>query len=238
VTATVVLVHGAWHGAWCWHRVVDQLRARDVPLVALDLPGHGDSSEPLGDLLVDAAALRATLDDLVEVVVCGHSYGGAVVSEGAADHPAVRSLVFVSAFPLAPGESCAQSVTLPEPVAPTRLVDGIRTDDDGLMTIDPDVAVDAFYHDCPAVDVDLARRRLGPQRRASLETPVRRAAWQERPSIYAVCTDDRAVPVPLQRVLAARAGEVVEWPTSHSPFFSRPDLVTSLLAGAAGGPAT
>ena len=53
----MVLVHGAWHGAWCWDRVVEQLRAEDVPVVAIDLPGHGSSDAALGDLTVDAAAL-------------------------------------------------------------------------------------------------------------------------------------------------------------------------------------
>jgi pimeloyl-ACP methyl ester carboxylesterase len=235
VAATVVLVHGAWHGAWCWSKVVDGLRAAGVPVVAIDLPGHGESPEPLGDLLADAAALRQTLDGLDDAVVCGHSYGGAVVTEGAADHPAVRHLVFVAAFPLAPGESCSASVTLPEPVDMSRLSEAIR-DDDGVLTIDPDAAVDAFYHDCSPGDVELALRSLGPQRRASLETTVRRASWEGRPSTYAVCTDDRAVPVPLQRVLAERTTEVVDWPTSHSPFLSRPELVTSLLTARARGP--
>jgi len=238
VPATVVLVHGAWHGAWCWGKVVEELRARGIPAVAIDLPGHGASTEPLGDLLDDAAALRATLDGLDDAVVCGHSYGGAVVSEGAADHPAVRHLVFVSAFPLAPGESCSQSVSIPEGVDLSRLADAIRADEDGIVTIDPEIAVDAFYHDCPPADVELALRSLGGQRRESLETRVRRAAWQDCPSTYAVCTDDRAVPVPLQRALAARATDVVDWPTGHSPFFARPDLVTSLLTARAGGPET
>jgi len=237
VPATVVLVHGAWHGAWCWGKVVDGLRAEGVPVVAIDLPGHGASPEPLGDLLADAAALRQTLDGLDDAVVCGHSYGGAVVTEGAADHPAVRHLVFVASFPLAPGESCSESVTLPEPVDLSKLAAAIR-DDGGVLTIDPDVAADAFYHDCSPADVELALRSLGPQRRESLATKVRRASWADRPTTYAVCTEDRAVPVRLQRVLAERATEVVEWPTSHSPFLSRPELVTSLLTARARGPAT
>jgi pimeloyl-ACP methyl ester carboxylesterase len=235
VPATVVLVHGAWHGAWCWGKVVDELRARAIPAVAIDLPGHGASTEPLGDLLDDAAALRSTLDGLDDAVVCGHSYGGAVVSEGAADHPAVRHLVFVSAFLLAPGESCSQSVSIPDGVDLSRLANAIRAGEDGIVTIDPEIAVDAFYHDCPPGDVELALRSLGGQRRESLETRVRRAAWQDRPSTYAVCTEDRALPVLLQRALAARAIDVVDWPTSHSPFFARPDLVASLLAARAGG---
>src|SRR5438067_970341 len=102
MAATVVLVHGAWHGAWCWTRVVEGLTARGVDAIAIDLPGHGDSTEPLGDLYGDAASLRAALDALdgSPAVVCGHSYGGAVVSLGAARHAAVRHVVYLAALML------------------------------------------------------------------------------------------------------------------------------------------
>src|ERR1700683_5271907 len=106
MAATVVLVHGAWHGAWCWDQVVGPLEARGIPVVALDLPGHGASPEPLGDLATDAAALRAALDRVDTAVVCGHSYGGAVISDGA-EHPAVRHLVYLAAILLDVGESCS-----------------------------------------------------------------------------------------------------------------------------------
>jgi pimeloyl-ACP methyl ester carboxylesterase len=232
VAATVVLVHGAWHGAWCWEKVVGRLRDDGVPVLAVDRPGHGDSREALGDLAVDAAALRSTLDGLDEAVVCGHSYGGAVVGEAGAAHPAVRHLVFISAIVLAPGESCQASVTPVEPVEPSLLADGLRVGDDGTVTVDPAVAVPALYHDCSPADVERALPRLGPQRVDSLHAPARWAAWQ-RPSTYAVCRDDRALPPGLQQAFARRASEVVEWPTSHSPFLSRPDLVTALLAARA-----
>ena len=83
MAATVVLVHGAFYGAWCWERVQHGLRAREVESLAIDWPGHGASSEPLGDLAADAAAVRDAINACaVPVVVCGHSFGGAVISEG------------------------------------------------------------------------------------------------------------------------------------------------------------
>ena len=230
MTATVVLVHGAWHGAWCWDRVAEQLRADGVPVVAVDLPGHGTSDAPLGDLTVDAAALRGVLDGLDDAVVCGHSYGGAVISEGAAGHPAVRHLVYIAAIVLDVGESCTASVTAVEPVDASALADGMRAGDDGTVTVDPGAAADALYHDCAPDDVARALSLLDAQRMDSLQTPATRAAWRDIPTTYALCTDDRAVPAGLQRSFAARASEVVEWPTSHSPFLSRPELVTALLA--------
>ena len=85
----VVLVHGAWHGAWCWERVVDGLAAVAIESVAIDLPGHGEDPGPFSDLHGDAARVRSVLDRINRpVVLLGHSYGGAVVTE-AGDHPSV-----------------------------------------------------------------------------------------------------------------------------------------------------
>jgi len=231
--ATVVLVHGAWHGAWCWQKVVPALEAQDVPVVAIDLPGHGDDTGPLTDLAGDAAALRRVLDAVDgDAVVCGHSYGGAVVSEGAAGHRAARHLVFLTAFPVAVGESCTSvaTVDLGIDVGESLLGPALVFHDDDTVTLDPAAVVPALFHDCSPGDVDFATVRLGPQARAELFGVATRAAWETIPSTYAVCTEDRAVLPALQRVLARRATHVVEWPTSHSPFLSRPDLVADLLA--------
>jgi pimeloyl-ACP methyl ester carboxylesterase len=229
--ATVVLVHGACHGAWCWDKVVAGLTDRGVPSVAIDLPGHGADREPLGDLAADAAALRACLDGIDRSVVCGHSFGGAVITEGAAGHPGVQHLVYVTAFALAPGESTIAAA--PGDGAsdtPTKLGDAVRFEEDGTMRFEGPAAVDALYHDCSAADVEFALARLGPESVAALGGVATRAAWQDVPSTYVVCTEDRGIAPELQRRMAARAAETVEWPTSHSPFLSRPDLVVDLLA--------
>jgi pimeloyl-ACP methyl ester carboxylesterase len=229
---TVVLVHGACHGAWCWDKVVDGLTDRGIPNEAIDLPGHGESTEPLGDLAADAAALRATLDRVGPSVVCGHSYGGAVITEGAAKHPDVHHLVYVTAFALSPGESTmAAAPDGAEADRPTKLAAAVQFADDGTMRFEGPAVVHALYHDCSPADVAFALARLGPQSVSELSGVATRAAWQDIPSTYVVCTEDRAVAPELQRRLASRTGAVVEWPTSHSPFLSRPDLVVDLLAG-------
>jgi pimeloyl-ACP methyl ester carboxylesterase len=230
VAATVVLVHGAWHGAWCWEKVVALLDDAGVRSIAVDLPGHGANREPLSDLSGDAAALRGVLDGIDRAVVCGHSYGGAVVSEGAAEHPAVEHLVFLTAFPLAPGESLTSAAA--GAVAPddgrSDLGPAMRFHDDA-MTLDPELAVTALYADCPDGDAVDAAARLGPEKRFDQGNVATRAAWQLTPSTYVVCTEDRAVTPALQRALARRCTTSVEWPTSHSPFLSRPELVADLL---------
>ena len=84
----VVLVHGAWHGAWCWEPAIAALAAAGVTALAIDLPGHGDDPGPLGDLHGDAAHVSSALDALDgPVVLAGHAYGGAVITEAAAIRP-------------------------------------------------------------------------------------------------------------------------------------------------------
>jgi pimeloyl-ACP methyl ester carboxylesterase len=227
----VVLVHGAWHGAWCWDKVISLLDDAAVPNHALDLPGHGQSPLPLADLAGDATALRDVFDGLDDAVVCGHSYGGAVVSEGAATHPAVRHVVFIAGFPLAVGESTVNAAATE--VAPedgrSELGAALLSHADGTVTIDAGLAPSVFYGDCDADDVAKSVARLDPQSWAELNGVATRAAWEHTPSTYALCSQDRAVSPALQRALALRCSHVVEWPTSHSPFLSRPEIVAALL---------
>lgn len=236
-TATVVLVHGAWHGAWCWERVVAGLEARRVPAVAVDLPGHGDDPRPLGDLHDDAASVGAVLDGLEPpVVLVGHSYGGVVVTE-AGVHPAVSRLVYLCALVPDAGESAATVAQAFESVDAgpgSRLVDAVRIDDAGLVTVDPAGAAAALYNECDDATAAWAMARLGPQRFVTLEQAPAAVAWRDRPALYVVCGRDRAVPPSLQAELARRCGDTVTWPSDHSPFLSRPADVVDLLAGLAG----
>lgn len=231
MTATVVLVHGAWHGAWCWDGVVDRLAAAGVPTVALDLPGHGDDPRPLTDLHGHGDAVRGALDAADgPVLLVGHSYGGAAVTD-AGTHPAVRHLVYVSAFCLDAGETVMDNEL--EGGSGSDLEAAMQIADDGTATVDPELAILPFYADCEPEAAAAAVARLGPERLAGFEQRPRAVAWRERPSTFALCTEDRALTPALQRSLAARCDDVVEWPTSHSPFLSRPGLVTQLLVGLA-----
>jgi hypothetical protein len=90
-----------------------------------------------------------------------------------------------------------------------------------------------FYDDCPDDVADWAVARLGPQPMANLTQSPTVVAWRQKPSTYAVCTMDNIVHPELQRILAGRADNSVEWPTGHSPFLSRPDLVVDLLSSMA-----
>ncbi len=217
------------------------LTERTIPAVAIDLPGHGDDGGVLGDLHGDAERVRSALDGFNEpVVLVGHSYGGIVATE-AGVHRMVSELVYLASFNLDEGESAfsaaadeSNAADLDQSGRPDALAQ-IRMGEDGTATIDPDGARVLFYNDCSKKVADWAVARLGPQRMESLTQSPAAVAWHERPSTYAVCTLDNIVHPDLQRVLARRADRVLEWPTGHSPFLSRPDLVADLLADVACG---
>lgn len=231
MTAEVVLVHGAWHGAWCFDRVVPLLTAAGLRVTALDLPGHGADPGPFTDLYGDAARLSAALDDRADVVLLGHSYAGAVVTQ-AGGHPAVRHLVYLAAFPLDLGESC-QAAAVEESAGLSHddvpgLGAVLSVHEDGTSSLLPDAAT-CLYQDCAPSDVDWAMARVERQPMANLGQQPSVIAWRDVPSTYVVCEHDRAVHPGLQRILAQRCGSRRVWPTGHSPFISRPELFLDLL---------
>jgi pimeloyl-ACP methyl ester carboxylesterase len=220
----IVLVHGAWHGAWCWDKVVARLRERNIPVTAVELPFEG--------LDGDAAAARSAITDAGDgAIVVGHSYGGAVISAAASGLANVGHLVYLCAFMLAADDDIGTLMaTHPSPLA-TSLRQA-----HGRTSVDPAAVEDVFYADCARPDIDMAVAKLRSVPHLALRTrhgPP--PAWRDVPSTYVVCTDDRAILPALQRAMAVHATHVVEWPTSHSPFLSAPDRIVGLLAELAGG---
>ncbi len=219
----IVLVHGAWHGAWCWEPTVGALRARGCEVNALELP--------LTNLQDDAAEVRRALDATAgDAVLVGHSYGGMVINEAALGRSDVAHLVFLCAFCPDTDENTndlyGKGVRVP-------LADGMQRHENHTVTVDPAVAPEAFYKDCPPEAIEHALARLRPLGTRCMSTRASGAAWREIDSTYVVCTEDQAIHVALQQEMARRARHVVTWETSHSPFVSRPDLMADLLGGLA-----
>jgi pimeloyl-ACP methyl ester carboxylesterase len=220
MTTTVVLVHGAFHDAWCWEPVRRELDARGVVNQALDLPFTG--------LEGDAEAVGRLLDAIDgPVVLVGHSYGGMVISHAASGRNDVQHLVYLCAVQVPEGIDIATAMTTSD-----ELMSALVAGDDGSMSVDPAVAPKVFYHDC---DDDLTATAVGHLRGMGLgvvqesDVPRPPAAWKQIESTYVVCSDDRTIAPESQRKMATNADHVVEWDTSHSPMLSRPDLVADLL---------
>ena len=221
---TVVLVHGAWGGSWCWERVVPLLEERGVRSLTVELPSVGGDPAQPPDLSADATAVGRVLDGAGGTfVVCGHSYGGMVVTVATAGRSDVVHLVYLCAFMPDAGESLFTLTGGPAP--------WIELLEDGRTLPDLERAAAVGYADCDHETRASAVARLRPQVTAPFTEPVATAAWREIPATYVVCTEDQSLPVDLQRgVFAPRAREVVELASSHAPYFSQPDRVAELLA--------
>lgn len=236
VPTTVVLVHGAWHGAWCWAPLQAALDRRGVPSYAIDLPGHGASTLPLNDLYGDAAHVAHTLRSLDRnVVLVGHSYGGAVVTEAASAADIgdrVAHLVYLTAFALDADESVMDVITSTH--RDVLLGGAMLPHGDGATVLDPSLTAAALYGSCPSWAVDAALPRLSPHSMASFGQPVTGSPRTHLPSTYAECTLDQAIHIDHQRVMSARCDTVVTWQTDHSPFISMVDATADLLQQIAG----
>jgi pimeloyl-ACP methyl ester carboxylesterase len=227
VKATVMLVHGAFHGAWCWKRVAEGLEAAGIPVAALDLPGHGESSEGLGGLAEDAEFVGQALARCKgPVVLCGHSYGGVVITEAAAEGSGVEHLVYLAAAVPDVGESMVDAI--PE-LMEAPLMAALDFRSDGTSVIDPERAAEVFYEDCDEATVRWALSQLGPEESGSFLGTATQAPWRKLATTYVVCADDAAIPASAQHRLAQRCNERHVWDTSHSPMLSQPDLLVELL---------
>jgi pimeloyl-ACP methyl ester carboxylesterase len=221
----VLLVHGGWGGAWSWEKVVPGLEERGVSVDAVDLP--------LTSLDDDAAVVRAAVDAAPSpTVVCGHSYGGAVITAGAAGHPNTGHLVYLCAFMPDAGETVVEITSWAPPPA---IGGGIEFADDGTCTIPIDVAIAGAYADCDPGEAAAAAARFRPHHAGAFVAPIATAAWHDVPSTYVVCERDLTLNPDIQRKLAKRATDVVTFPTGHAPQLARPNLVVDLLARVASG---
>jgi pimeloyl-ACP methyl ester carboxylesterase len=228
----VVFVHGACvkDGSWWWHRTSELLAEQGIASEAPALPSCGETGvRPGADgpgLAEDVASVRQVLTAGDEpTIVVAHSYGGIVAAEAAAGLDAVRHLLLVSSYLPEVGQSLS-SFGGEEP-APFLDIDPPA----GTFTVRPEGLAETFLQDC---DAEIQRRALDKTARQSLAVlgqPVQSAAWQDVPSTYLVCAQDRGTPPDRQREFARRAATVVELDAGHHPFLAQPAAVRDLIAG-------
>ncbi|MEU0040255.1 alpha/beta hydrolase [Streptomyces sp. NPDC006333] len=222
----LLLVHGAWHGAWCWQPLMDHLPDLDVRTVAL--PSSGQDPTALGDLYDDAGAVGEAITAIGRsTVVVGHSYGGCPVTEVAAAVPNVHRVIYLSALMQDVGDSVLSLVGGVHP--PYWDVHDQPREGKDCGYFEAAKPLEALYGD---VEPHLARQsvaRLGRQSLASVTQPLTQAAWRTVPSTYILCEEDIAIPLPLQEAMAARAERTVRLSSGHSPFLSQPAELARVL---------
>jgi len=230
MTATVVLVHGAFSGAWTWRDVQADLRERGVDSRAVDLPTC-NTNDPTTDFESDAAFVEQVIDDIGgPVVLVGNSYGGVVIT--GVDHSSVKRLVYIAAFMLRPNESVTlqilNAMQATEPAAT-----GFSFRDDGFAEMDIETNIPFAFNHAPPEQLEWIRAN-GMRPMAFKGDPsavLKSAAWQTIPSTYVVCDDDRSIRPDAQREWAkTQATDFVEWSADHCPQHSRPGDVVDLLA--------
>jgi len=235
--STFVLVHGAWHGAWCWYKVVPRLRQAGHRVLAPDLPSLGRDRTPVAEISLDrwADSICKVVEAAVEpVILVGHSRGGIVISAVAERVPKrIAMLVYLTAFLLRDGETLLEVAQTADSslVVPNIVV----ADDHASMTVPGDAAQEAFYGECSPEDVVLASMLLAPEAIAPNSTPLRvtDSRFGSVPRVYIECLRDKAIPVALQRRMAhdSPCEIVASLDSDHSPFLSTPGpLVDHLLA--------
>lgn len=221
----VVLVHGGFVDGSGW-RSVYELLTRDGYSVSV-------VQNPTTSLLDDVAATKLILEEQDRpVILVGHSYGGAVITEAGND-PRVAALVYVAAFAPSDGESVDTLIKNPPPGAS---VPPILAPRGGRLFLDKEKFHEAFAADVDAELAGFMADSQVPWGIAALRGTVSKAAWKTRPSWYLVSTEDRMIPPEAQRFMAKRAGAtIIEQRGSHAIYVSQPKAVAALIAEAASG---
>ncbi|GAA4950360.1 alpha/beta hydrolase [Nonomuraea thailandensis] len=231
---TVVLVHGAWADASSWSGVVARLQADGYPVRAI--------ANPLRSLTGDAASVKTFLATLTgPVVLVGHSYGGAVITNAATGNPAVKALVYVNAFAPDAGESATQlagpdsALSVPDPatvfdLVPPALPPAADTD----LYLKKATVVTSFASGLSLDDKAIVAATQRPATVGALNEPSGAPAWRSIPSWYVIGAKDRIIPPGAQRAMAERAGStVVEYDAGHVGLMTAPRTVTQVIEQAA-----
>lgn len=224
----VVLVHGAWADGSSWAKVVPLLQAKGLHVVCVQ--------NPLTSFADDVAAARRIIEAQDgPVLLVGHSYGGAVITE-AGNNPKVAGLVYVAAFAPEAGESAASQG---KPYGVTPGVQELQPLADGFLVLSPKGVTEDFAPDLPAPERHLLLATQTPTQGAALGAPVTTPAWRTKPSWFIVASNDRMI-APQQERDSAKAmrAKTLTLASSHVPMLSKPVEVASFIIEAASGKST
>ncbi|ATI80759.1 alpha/beta fold hydrolase [Sphingobium yanoikuyae] len=242
--ARFILVHGAWHGGWCWEEMVPRLKALGHEVSAPDLPGMGADAAwghvaTLEEWAMYIAGMASARDE--PAILVGHSRGGIVVSRAAEIAPgAVRRLVYLAAMMPISGESMADIFERPESGHGPGIAAAVSVCEGGATMIlhGREAALAAFYGTTPPDQAEAAFARLTPEPTAMRAARVilSDARYGSVPRTYIYCKQDQSVRPELQRYMVSRQPcDTDALDTDHSPFYSAPEELTAMLHGLATG---
>jgi pimeloyl-ACP methyl ester carboxylesterase len=237
--ARLVLIHGAFGGAWVWEPVLDALRAAGHTPEPVDLPGAGDDPTPLEQVTLDLYGLSIceVLAKGEPAVLVGQSMGGLAITQAAAHCPGnISLLLYVGAFAPQPGQSLMDLVAYPEAADDQVQAHMVVEGDPPTARLPPEAAINALYNCADPDSARWAAERLGPQSVGALQNQLtvpgeNREAFEALPRAYIVCRHDRAIPPAMQRRMLSDVGcdPVIELDTDHWPWMSRTEEFVEAL---------
>ncbi len=231
-TTKVVLVHGAWVDVSSWNGVIERLQEEGSSVYAVPNPLRGPSS--------DAAYMAGILKTISgPIILVGHSYGGAVVTNAGTGNPNVKGLVYIDAFVPDRGESLLQLATSPPPSGqdgsclagdPSTKFNTVPLSGDIDLYIKPDLFPSCFANDLSASQAAVLAVSQRPVTQRIIEEPSGTPAWKTIPSFYLVGTLDRVIPPYAQLFMAQRARAQISYvKASHLSIISHPDAAADLI---------
>jgi pimeloyl-ACP methyl ester carboxylesterase len=220
---TVVLVHGAFADGSSWSKVIPLLEARGLHVVSVQ--------NPLSSLEDDVAAANRTIDQQTgPVILVGHSWGGAVITQ-AGTNDKVKALVYVAAFAPDAGQSVNDMI---KPFPPAPWVGALHVDSGGFLTLPQATVLSEFAQDLPASEAKLVSAVQGPWAARCMDDKLLAAAWTSKPSWFVVSGQDHMIDPRFQMAMATKIkAHIVPVDASHVVMLSQPSKVAAAIIEAA-----
>ncbi|AXC13329.1 putative signal peptide protein [Acidisarcina polymorpha] len=219
---TVLLVHGAWADGSSWSKLIPLLEAKGLHVVAVQIPLTSFADD------VSATQRAIALED-GPLLLVGHSYGGAVITEAGND-PKVAGLVYVSAVAPDQGESAFGLITS----VPTPVGSELRPDKSGFLKLTPKGIAEDFAQDLSAKEIAVLTATQVPTSVAAMKGEVTTPAWKSKPSWYIIAANDRTISPALEAAQANKIGATATTvPSSHVIMLAQPSKVAAVILDAA-----
>jgi pimeloyl-ACP methyl ester carboxylesterase len=232
---TFILIHGSWHSAWNWHKVIPLLESKGHKAIAIDLPGMGRDKTPIQEVKMKAtvAKICELIDSVAgKVILVGHSKNGIMISQAAEYRPEkIEKLVYLAAY-LIPNGKTQREYSVQDTGG---VLKPYVTMHENLQahTLQPEIYKEGLYADCDDDITELAKILLShePVESGITALELTEENYGRIPRIYIECTEDRAVTPFIQRKMYTETPceKVYSLPTSHSPFFSKPVELVEIL---------
>jgi pimeloyl-ACP methyl ester carboxylesterase len=232
---TFVLVHGSWHSAWNWHRLIPLLENMGHKVIAIDLPGMGRDKTPIKEVTMQTSVdkICAVLESLDEkIILLGHSKNGIMISQSAEIMPhKIEKLIYLAAY-LIPNGKTQKEYSMQDTAGILKpFVDFHEATNSS--TLRPEIFKEGLYADCDDNILELAKLILSDEPIAGGITPLQLTDknFGSIPRFYIECTADKAVTPFIQQKMYTEmpCKKVYRMDTSHSPFFSKPNELAAIL---------